>query len=97
METAYARTAEEVREASGCDPCSSCPPVGNLKPFPLPCSPQVLGHYSSDPQRGLSAAQVAEARRLHGRNELAPEPGAPRCCLPPCYCIISYGLLPQLY
>ncbi|KAL4420461.1 hypothetical protein ABPG75_010117 [Micractinium tetrahymenae] len=38
---------------------------------------EVLGHYGTDPQRGLSAVQVAEARRLHGRNELAPEPGTP--------------------
>lgn len=37
---------------------------------------QVLGHYGTDLRHGLSAAQVAEARRLHGRNELAPEPGA---------------------
>ena len=38
-------------------------------------STQVLAHYGTDPQRGLTASQVAEARRLHGRNELAPEPG----------------------
>lgn len=41
----------------------------------LPRSTQVLAHYGTDPQRGLTASQVAEARRLHGRNELAPEPG----------------------
>ncbi|PRW20976.1 calcium-transporting ATPase endoplasmic reticulum-type isoform A [Chlorella sorokiniana] len=38
---------------------------------------EVLAHYGTDPQRGLTASQVAEARRLHGRNELAPEPGTP--------------------
>lgn len=38
---------------------------------------EVLGHYGTDPRQGLSAAQVAEARRRHGRNELAPEPGTP--------------------
>jgi hypothetical protein len=36
---------------------------------------QVLAHYQTDPLHGLSAAQVGEARRRHGRNELAPEPG----------------------
>lgn len=41
--------------------------------------PQVLAHYRTDPQLGLSASAVAEARRRHGRNELAPEPGAPAC------------------
>ena len=37
---------------------------------------QVHAHYHVDPRQGLSAGQVAEARRQHGRNELAPEPGA---------------------
>ncbi|KAI3430776.1 hypothetical protein D9Q98_009188 [Chlorella vulgaris] len=48
LESAYARSAEEV-----------------------------LAHYQTDPLHGLSAAQVGEARRRHGRNELAPEPGTP--------------------
>ncbi|PSC71819.1 calcium-transporting ATPase endoplasmic reticulum-type [Micractinium conductrix] len=37
----------------------------------------VLGHYGTDPRAGLSAAQVLDARRRHGSNELAPEPGTP--------------------
>lgn len=54
------------------------PPSSLTRPQPPAQPPQVLAHYGTDPQQGLSAAQVAEARRLHGRNELAPEQGGCR-------------------
>ena len=75
LENAFAQTAEEVGRG--------LPPKALAHRQALPsaphlrlCMPQVLAHYGTDPQHGLTAAQVAEARRLHGRNELAPEPGA---------------------
>lgn len=53
--------------------CRATPILPSAPALPDPA--QVLAHYGTDPQRGLTASQVAEARRRHGRNELAPEPG----------------------
>lgn len=78
------------RQRRRCGPCRRWPTLPRLPHaawgvgLPLPSLfyhlwvLQVLAHYRTDPQQGLSEAAVAEARRLHGRNELAPEPGA--CC-----------------
>jgi P-type Ca2+ transporter type 2A len=38
---------------------------------------QVLAHFQADPIQGLAPAQVAEARRLHGYNELPPDKATP--------------------
>lgn len=84
LDSAYARSADEVGLPCHCRR-SDLPQL----PLPLRLAPlravsillrsphaQVLAHYRTDPRQGLSAAQVAEARRRHGCNELAPEPGA---------------------
>jgi hypothetical protein len=36
---------------------------------------QVASHFSVNLQQGMTIPQVAEAQRIYGKNELAPEPG----------------------
>jgi hypothetical protein len=53
---------------------------------------QVAAHFNVDLVHGLSVERVVEGQRLHGKNELAPEPGAHPP--PPCFCSTRAAVCP---
>jgi hypothetical protein len=83
MDTAFSDTAEEVRAGPprppaprrAC-PAAAPPPPPARRAHPPPPRPQVLARLGVDLDAGLAPERAAQLRAVHGRNELAAEPGA---------------------